>query len=137
VLITQLVETTVGVGTGYGDANLDGVVDRLDVTVVLANLAFVGSPAWSRGDFTGDGRVDLADVARQQQNLDPAVAPSAAADSAIGAAPISRPRSEMRLGAMRLRSTRLAPPKVDIALTDVDVLPSQSPLALRASRRIR
>lgn len=48
-----------------GDANLDGVVDLLDVAGLVAAGQFdAGLPAtWADGDFNGDGLVDLLDAA--------------------------------------------------------------------------
>jgi regulation of enolase protein 1 (concanavalin A-like superfamily) len=106
ILVGQLVETTLGLGTSYGDANLDGAVDRADVALALGNLTYLGAPAWSRGDFTGDGRVDLADIARQQQNLNSTAAPSPAAPQS--AAATIAPRRAPTLTALRVR---ISPPR--------------------------
>ncbi len=46
-------------GTDYGDANLDGVVDLLDYN--LWENGYGSSGGWSAGDFNGDGMVDAAD----------------------------------------------------------------------------
>ena len=48
-----------------GDANLDGVLDLLDIAGFVAAGQFdSGLPAtWADGDFTGDGIVDLLDAA--------------------------------------------------------------------------
>ena len=114
MLVEQLVETTVGAGTRYGDANFDGTVDRNDVAIALANLTYLGGPAWSRGDFTGDGRVDLADVARQQLNLGVAAGPSPTAPhSAIATTATRRVHT---LTASRARISP-APALVDEALS--------------------
>jgi len=48
-------------GTNYGDANLDGVVDAADKAIVLANLGQAGG--WAQGNFNGDCIVDQADLA--------------------------------------------------------------------------
>lgn len=54
-----------------GDANIDGVVDDIDLSIVQQNLGqYVsgtlstnGVPAgWTQGDFTGDGQVTLYDA---------------------------------------------------------------------------
>ncbi|WP_432798036.1 PEP-CTERM sorting domain-containing protein [Poriferisphaera sp. WC338] len=46
-------------GTEYGDANLDGVIDLLDFDKLSA--AFNTDSGWEDGDFNGDGTVDLLD----------------------------------------------------------------------------
>ncbi len=55
----------------HGDANRDGRVDRGDVAIVAANLGRTGPEVnWSLGDFNGDSRVSLADLATLQRYLD-------------------------------------------------------------------
>ena len=44
-----------------GDANLDGMVDINDLTIVLANYNKTGM-IWATGDFVGDGKVDINDL---------------------------------------------------------------------------
>jgi hypothetical protein len=44
-----------------GDANLDGIVDVNDLTIVLANFGKTGT-TWGQGDFIGDGTVDVNDL---------------------------------------------------------------------------
>jgi hypothetical protein len=63
---TEVWLTSAGIentGRSYlaGDANLDGVVDALDLNVVGIHWQ---SPvtSWSQGDFNGDGRVDVMDL---------------------------------------------------------------------------
>ena len=49
------------VGTHFGDANLDGSVNALDMNVIGQNwLDSVDS--WNGGDLNGDGVVDTADL---------------------------------------------------------------------------
>ncbi|MCC5829485.1 MAG: PEP-CTERM sorting domain-containing protein [Phycisphaeraceae bacterium] len=45
-----------------GDANLDGVVDDLDLAILQASLGQVNGKTWRDGDFTGGGRVGLRDA---------------------------------------------------------------------------
>ena len=56
---TTLVETSNGVGTLAGDANLDGTVNVLgDAFLLVANLGNAAT-SWGQGDFDGDGDVDV------------------------------------------------------------------------------
>lgn len=49
------------IGTAYGDANLDGHVDQLDLDIV--NLYWQQEvESWAEGDFNGDGIVDSTDL---------------------------------------------------------------------------
>ncbi|MCC5823015.1 MAG: hypothetical protein LAT64_07305 [Phycisphaerales bacterium] len=45
-----------------GDLNLDGVVDELDLQIVLANMALSGDLEVEDGDANGDGVVDANDL---------------------------------------------------------------------------
>ena len=54
-------------GTEFGDANLDRVVNLADYTILSGNFGN-GGVGWAQGDFTGDGRVNLADYTVMQQN---------------------------------------------------------------------
>jgi hypothetical protein len=45
----------------YGDANLDGVVDSLDLAIVQAHYGQSGM-SWAQGDFNYDGVVDAIDL---------------------------------------------------------------------------
>jgi hypothetical protein len=47
--------------TYYGDANLDGVVNKLDVSAVSVGYIF-GDPGWQNGDFTYAGSVTKTDI---------------------------------------------------------------------------
>ena len=44
-----------------GDANVDGMVDINDLTIVLAHYGQTGL-GWAQGEFTGDGTVDINDL---------------------------------------------------------------------------
>jgi hypothetical protein len=52
----------------YGDSNLDGSVDTLDLLAFRANLGLSGA-GWAKGNFTGDGTVDTADLSILRTNL--------------------------------------------------------------------
>jgi hypothetical protein len=47
-------------GTHFGDANLDGVVDATDIAIVNAHMNQQGG--WAQGDFDGDGWVTQCDL---------------------------------------------------------------------------
>jgi hypothetical protein len=62
--------------TRTGDANLDGVVNDDDVTIVGANYApGVATAAWALGDFDYNGFVDDDDVTLLGAYYDPTAAP--------------------------------------------------------------
>jgi len=63
---TQLI--TGIMGTYFGDANLDYVVDVLDLAVVANNFG-LSEQGWSDGDFNGDAVVDVLDLARLANNF--------------------------------------------------------------------
>jgi hypothetical protein len=54
-------------GTHFGDANLDGVVNGADLAIVGGNIGLPGG--WAQGDFNGDGIVNAADLAIVNANL--------------------------------------------------------------------
>jgi len=60
ILIHGLVETTVGIGTEYGDFNLDGKIDTVDLTI-LGTYFGVGT-SWSQGNANCDTTVDTVDL---------------------------------------------------------------------------
>jgi uncharacterized protein YkwD len=60
-----------------GDANMDGVVNRLDVAVVSGNFGLATGALWGNGDFNFDGKVTVADLMIVQRNLAPAGSPTA------------------------------------------------------------
>lgn len=47
-------------GTRYGDANLDGSVDILDLGLLATS--FGGAGGWGNGDFNGDGQINIVDL---------------------------------------------------------------------------
>jgi uncharacterized protein YjbI with pentapeptide repeats len=75
--------------TRTGDANLDGVVNDDDVTIVNANYApGVPQPHWALGDFDYNGFVDDDDVTLLGAFYDPAAEPLASlAGSSVVAVP--------------------------------------------------
>jgi hypothetical protein len=52
----------------YGDANLDGSVDALDIGLLRANLGLPNT-LWATADFNGDGNTDAFDVSVIRANL--------------------------------------------------------------------
>jgi hypothetical protein len=81
--------------TRTGDANLDGVVDDMDVTIVGATYApGVPQPHWALGDFDYNGFVDDADVtllgAFYDPSAEPLITPAPPSASSIAAVPEPR-----------------------------------------------
>lgn len=54
-------------GTQYGDANLDGLVNGADLAIWQANYGMAGG--WANGDFNGDTNVDGRDFFLWQRNF--------------------------------------------------------------------
>jgi hypothetical protein len=78
--------------TRTGDANLDGVVNDDDVTIIGATYApGVPQPSWALGDFDYNGFVDDDDVTLLGAFYDPSAAPIGgappASTSLVSAAP--------------------------------------------------
>ncbi|MEX2140181.1 MAG: PEP-CTERM sorting domain-containing protein [Pirellulales bacterium] len=69
-------------GTRIGDANLDGVVNDDDVTIVGATFGMTSGAVWGLGDFTYDGAVNDDDVTLLGALYDPTATP-------IGGAPVA------------------------------------------------
>ena len=100
--------------TRTGDANLDGVVNDDDVTIVGASYApGVPQPSWALGDFDYNGFVDDDDVTLLGAFYDPSAAPLAsplAETAATGVAEVPEPSSvviSLVLGALSLVICRL------------------------------
>ncbi len=74
-----------------GDANGDGVVNNLDLAIVLANLNQPSGGLWSMGDFTGSGTVTNADLAIVLNNLNTGSSTTTATIPAAGAASVPEP----------------------------------------------
>jgi hypothetical protein len=83
--------------TRTGDANLDGVVNDDDVTIVGATYApGVAQPSWALGDFDYNGFVDDDDVTLLGVFYDPDAAPLGGAPAepgAVGVAAVPEPGS--------------------------------------------
>ncbi|MEX2138445.1 MAG: PEP-CTERM sorting domain-containing protein [Pirellulales bacterium] len=62
-------------GTRIGDANLDGVVNDDDVTIVGATFGMTSGAVWALGDFTYDGAVNDDDVTLLGALYDPTAMP--------------------------------------------------------------
>jgi hypothetical protein len=78
--------------TRIGDANLDGVVDDNDVTVVGATFGTTTGAVWALGDFDYDGDVDDNDVTLVSALYNPGAPPLGASagashDGSIAAVP--------------------------------------------------
>jgi len=88
-------------GTHFGDANLDGFVDRLDATIAVVNLGSIDA-GWARAEFTGEGDVGLVDLLIVQGNL--GLGPVAGPPAAAGADAVPEPSSMllMAIGGLAL-----------------------------------
>src|SRR5262249_48610661 len=45
----------------YGDANLDGAVDTIDLNLLAANFGMAAGANWTQADFNYDGATDTTD----------------------------------------------------------------------------
>jgi hypothetical protein len=90
--------------THTGDANLDGVVNDDDLTIIGANYApGVANPHWALGDFDYNGFVDDDDVTLLGAFYDPAAAPPgpaevSGADSSMVAMAVPEPSTVTLFG---------------------------------------
>jgi hypothetical protein len=76
--------------TRLGDANLDGVVNDDDVTIVGATYGMTSGATWALGDFTYDGAVNDDDVTLLGALYDPSATPipvPAATSGTVAAVP--------------------------------------------------
>jgi len=55
--------------TLVGDANMDGVVNGIDFSILAANFNHAVSQGWEDGDFNYDGRVNGTDFLMMTQNF--------------------------------------------------------------------
>jgi hypothetical protein len=95
MLIASLVDTDLGLATGsfYGDFNLDGTVDLLDLNKLTAN--YNGFGGWTLGDANGDGAIALLDLNKLTANYNSTVTvpePATMFVMACGAAALIRRR---------------------------------------------
>ncbi|WP_428388605.1 hypothetical protein [Mucisphaera sp.] len=67
-----------------GDANLDGVVDLVDLSILASG--FNGGGTWTDGNFNGDGVVDLIDLSLLATNFgqEAGVLPEPASEALVG-----------------------------------------------------
>ncbi|MEX2141202.1 MAG: PEP-CTERM sorting domain-containing protein [Pirellulales bacterium] len=88
--------------TRTGDANLDGIVNDDDVTIVGASYApGVSQPSWALGDFDYNGFVDDDDVTLLGAFYDPTAAPiTAPADGVGSVAAVPEPSTMALLAAL-------------------------------------
>jgi hypothetical protein len=119
VLVTSIL------GTNYGDANLDHVVNRADAAIVAAH--FGGAGGWASGNFDGAADIALADLALLQQQLSPAASPEAPAAVVATASRLRAVRA-----AHRVDSSHAIASATDVALSDLT-----SPLGARRAESRR
>jgi hypothetical protein len=108
--------------TRTADANLDGLVNDADVTVVGASYApSTPNPAWALGDFDYSGFVDDTDATLLGAFYNPAAAPAPAVSEAVIS---SIPSSAGERTAAKLRFAE-APTEVDwLTVRSTDIKPS-------------
>ncbi|WP_145446690.1 dockerin type I domain-containing protein [Mucisphaera calidilacus] len=81
-------------GSTAGDANFDGSVDLLDLSLLASNFDTPSGASWGDGDFNFDGAVNLLDLSALASNFEtsPAPEPTTALLSLLGLAAIARRR---------------------------------------------
>lgn len=67
-----------------GDANGDGSVDLLDLSILASNFDDPGTFTYAEGDFNGDGTVDLLDLSILASNFGTTAVPEPAGAALIG-----------------------------------------------------
>jgi parallel beta-helix repeat protein len=112
--------------TRFGDANLDGHVNRIDAAIIALSLGRGGGSGWATGDFDGDGRVTVLDLDRMQRNLATA-SPSAAAGA--------RTSTDARPGAPILHARRRPAPGIPLSASSIDIEGVLLTLASDGSRK--
>jgi hypothetical protein len=128
---THLVETVLH--SRFGDANLDGIVDRVDVAILARNYGLAMGSLWARGDYNGDVRTDLHDLAILQANMATTAPPSPAATIPAAIAASKRPRATVAVE----RTSRRASRSAAFALPEVVAAPQSQGASLQAARRRR
>ena len=125
-------------GTNFGDANLDGSVDRADFARLARSFGRRDGPSWIDGNFNGDATVGLRDLAILQSNFAPAAAPSVA-PSAAGV--LARGgRADVRAGIDQLRAQsdrRVRPRPVELQPAEHSATPFRVMTASRSRRDVR
>ncbi|MEQ9460536.1 MAG: dockerin type I domain-containing protein [Phycisphaeraceae bacterium] len=68
-LVTTLVDTSLGSATGalFGDTDLSGTVDLIDLSILATNFDSTGG--WAQGDVNTDGLIDLIDLSFLASNF--------------------------------------------------------------------
>jgi hypothetical protein len=74
-----------------GDINGDNEVNAADAALFAEHFGLASGATWETGDFDGDGRTTLADLARLQANMGSRLAKSPAARALAAAAGIALP----------------------------------------------
>jgi fibronectin-binding autotransporter adhesin len=105
--------------TVFGDTNLDGIVNFVDLVHLAQNYSTPGEKTWGQGDFNYDGTVNFIDLVKLAQNYGtslPSILPGAAPDfqndSATAFADVPEPGAlgfVVVCGLARLRPRRRLP----------------------------
>ena len=64
--------------TWRADANLDGIVNLSDLTILAGNYSKTSGVSWANADFNGDGTVNLSDLTILAANYNKGTAPGSA-----------------------------------------------------------
>ncbi len=80
-----------------GDANLDGNVDGLDLSLMAANFGATSGKKWYQTDYNGDGAVDGLDLSTLAANFGSVGSPPGAG-AGLGAGAVPEPASIALLG---------------------------------------
>ncbi|MCA9263741.1 MAG: hypothetical protein KDA60_07815 [Planctomycetales bacterium] len=135
--VNTLVETIIG--TRFGDANLDGIVDAVDFALWDANRFQVDNTThWSTGDFNGDGMTDGSDFNLWNQHKFLANPGGAAGANATAArAPRFPLRASQNLAERRVRAHSLVHQQATVQRRSESLPPLNSLLSDHSNTQTR
>lgn len=83
------ITTSLGTPATPGDLNFDGMVDSADLAMLAGTYGSTSGAMWEDGDFDGNGRVSLRDLAAMAANFSPVA--TVGAERGIAANPVAEP----------------------------------------------
>ncbi len=110
-----------------GDANLDGVVNDLDLSVLLSHWG-QADVAWGQGDFSGDGRITDSDLSLLLSHWGDRLEALQTLSEPVLASPAPEFQSESALEAQPLLAGETEPAQLT-PIAQVDLLSEVSPVA--------